>query len=258
MRDALAKTLRWSFAVLLLLNIGLLMWARWYRVAPMDETRTPLPAVNAERMIPLSAPGLALQARPVVHKPPTPAASAALTPEPPAKPRNCVSIGPFESNELAQQSSKRLTDAKLAYVARTDANRIESSYWIYLPRLPNRKAAENRQKELTRLGLTDHYIMQDAGMENVISLGLFTQLDNARNRMEELAKKGIKAKQETRYRTRTLYWLDLVTDNPSELMAGLKKMGWTENEIQLRAQACGDEAAGAAPLDGAPEATGKE
>ena len=47
-------SLRWLLAVLVLLNIGSLMWARWYRVAPLGETRTPLPPVNAERMIPLS------------------------------------------------------------------------------------------------------------------------------------------------------------------------------------------------------------
>ena len=60
---ALNKTLRWLLALLVLLNIGLLMWASWYRETPLEEGRTPLPAVNAERMIPLSTPGLALRAR---------------------------------------------------------------------------------------------------------------------------------------------------------------------------------------------------
>lgn len=248
---ALAKTLRWLLAVLLLLNIGLLMWASWYREMPAEEGRTPLPPVNAERMIPLSTPGLALRARPATPKP-QPAASAAA--DTPVKVQHCVSIGPFESSELAEQNGKRLADAKIAHQSRTDANRIESSYWIYLPRLPNRKAAEDKRKELTRLGIDDHFIMQEPGMENVLSLGLFAQLDNARRRMEELESKGIKAKQETRYRTRTLYWLDIAADKPDDLILQLKKLDWTDAEIQQRAAACGEESARPAPVDEPPAA----
>jgi hypothetical protein len=239
---ALNKTLRWLLALLVLLNIGLLMWASWYRETPLEEGRTPLPAVNAERMIPLSTPGLALRARPPARKPPV-VASAPAPVDTPAKVQHCVSIGPFESSELAEQNGKRLVEAKIAYQPRTDANRIESSYWVYLPRLPSRKAAENKRKELTRLGIEDHFIMQEPGMENVLSLGLFTQLDNAQRRMQELASKGIKAKQETRYRTRTLYWLDIPAEKPDDLIAQLKTMEWTEAELQQRPGACGDELA---------------
>ncbi len=237
---ALAKNLRWLLAVLVLLNIGLLMWGSWYREMPAEEGRTPLPPVNAERMIPLSTPGLALRARPATPKP-APVVSAPA--DTPVKVQHCVSIGPFESSELAEQNGRRLTDAKIAYQPRTDANRIESSYWIYLPRLPSRKAAENKRKELTRLGIEDHFIMQEPGMENVLSLGLFAQLDNAHRRMQELEGKGIKAKQETRYRTRTLYWLDIAAEKPDDLVLQLKKLEWTDAEIQQRAAACGEESA---------------
>ena len=251
-RDTLAKTLRWLLAVLVLLNIGLLMWASWYRDVPVEEGRTPLPAVNAERMIPLATPGLVLRARPAPPKPQPVASTAAAPPDAPAKIRHCVSIGPFESTELAEQNGKRLADAKIAYQSRTDANRIESSYWIYLPRLPSRKAAEDKRKALTRLGIDDHFIMQEPGMENVLSLGLFTQLDNAKRRMQELEAKGIKAKQETRYRTRTLYWLDIPTDKPDEVMAQLKKMDWPEAELQQRAAACEEEPAHPVAIEVAP------
>lgn len=237
MKDGtLTKILRWLLAVLILVNLALLMWARWYREVPVEEARAPLPPVNAERMIPLTTPGLALRARPPAPKPP-----AAGPVEAPVKVQHCVSIGPFESAELAEQSGKRLTEAGIAHQARSDANRIESSYWIYLPRLPNRKAAENKRKELTRLGVKDHFIMQEPGMENVLSLGLFTQLDNAQRRLQELADKGIKAQQETRYRTRTLHWLDIAADKPDLLMAQLKKMEWAGAELQQRAAACGQE-----------------
>jgi hypothetical protein len=248
--DVLAKRLRWLLAVLVLLNIGLLMWASWYRETPVEEGRTPLPPVNAERMIPLSTPGLALRARPATPKP-QPVVNAPAPPDVPAKVQYCVSIGPFESTELAESNGKRLAEARIAYQSRTDANRIESSYWIYLPRLPSRKAAEDKRKELTRLGIGDHFIMQEPGMENVLSLGLFAQLDNARRRMQELESKGIKAKQETRYRTRTLYWLDIPADKPEDLVAQLKKLEWTDAEIQQRPAACGEEAA-RPPTEAAP------
>ena len=240
MKAHLIRVLRWLFAILILFNIAVLMWASWYRVSPLlEEGRVPLPAVNADRMVPLTSPGLNLRPRPVVNKAP-PAASAAMPATPVEKPHACVSIGPFETSELAEQASKRLVENKFAYVQRVDADRIESSYWIYLPPVANRKAADLKREELTRLGINDHYVMQEPGMENIISLGLFSQIDNARHRMQELAAKGIHAKQETRYRTRTLYWLDMPADQPDDLISQLKKMNWTDAELHARASACGE------------------
>ena len=232
------RALRWLFAILILGNIALFMWASWYRISPLEEGRAPLPPVNADRMALLTTPGLILRPRPVENKTP-PAASAAAPPST-EKRHACVSLGPFETSELAEQAGKRLAEAKLDYARREGADRIESSYWIYLPPLANRKAADAQREELARLGISDHYIMQEPGMENIISLGLFSQIDNARHRLEELAAKGIHAKQETRYRARTLYWLDIPTDLPDDLMTQLKKMNWSGVELHARAAACGE------------------
>jgi hypothetical protein len=54
--------MRWGFAVLVLANIGLLMWATWYR-GGVGEARQPNPVFHPEQMVPLSAPGVALRAR---------------------------------------------------------------------------------------------------------------------------------------------------------------------------------------------------
>jgi hypothetical protein len=235
------RALRWVFALLVLCNIGFLMWGFWYRDIPNDPGHAPLPAVNADKMILLGTPGAVARLRPAVNnsaKKPAPAAGTTT-----ATPRSCVSIGPFDTNELAQSGGKRLADAKLAYNLRSESSRIESSYWVYLPPYATRKEAEKKQKELTRRGITDHYLMQEAGMENTISLGLFSQAENARRRMEELASQGIRARQETRYRTRTAFWLDLDTDQPAALADQLHKMEWTGAEVHQRAGACGEEAA---------------
>lgn len=240
MKPRLVRALRWLFAVLILLNIAVLMWASWYRVSPLlEEGRVPLPPVNADRMVPLTSPGLSLRPRPVANKA-APVASATAPAAPTEKPHACVSIGPFETSELAEQAGKRLVEGRFAYVQRVDADRIESSYWIYLPPLANRKAADTKREELARLGINDHYVMLEPGMENIISLGLFSQVDNARHRMQELAAKGIHAKQETRYRTHTLYWLDIPADQPDDLINQLKKMDWTDIELHARASACGE------------------
>ncbi len=252
MKASLVRVLRWLFAVLILFNIALLMWASWYRVSPPEEGRMPLPPVNADRMVPLTSPGLSLHPRLVTNKALPPAIGAAAPAPPTEKSRACVSIGPFDTGELAEQAGKRLVESKLAYMQRVDADRIESSYWIYLPPLANRKAADTKREELARLGINDHYIMQEPGLENIISLGLFSQIDNARHRMDELAAKGIYAKQETRYRTRTLYWLDIPTDQVDDLISQLKKMNWTDTELHTRASACG--VSPALPAAGEPAA----
>jgi len=54
--------MRWMFAALVLANIGLLMWATWYREGA-GELQPPRPVFHPEQMVPLNAPGVALRAR---------------------------------------------------------------------------------------------------------------------------------------------------------------------------------------------------
>ena len=221
--------MRWLFAVLVLANIGLLMWATWYRDGA-GEVTPPRPVFHPEQMLPLSAPGLTLRAR-KNERVETPLAAA--------KPRpRCVSIGPF-SSASADLAAARLTDEKLNGVRRNEDRKSENSYWVHLAPFDSRKHAEQRLKELERLGVREMLIMQDAGGQPAISLGLFNQADNAQKRLQELAQKGVTAQQEIRYRTETLTWFDLRLPEPADaVLERLRTLGWDAPGIEVRDALC--------------------
>ena len=221
--------MRWLFAVLVLGNIGLLMWATWYRDGA-GEVTPPRPVFHPEQMLPLSAPGLILRAR-KNERLETPLAAA--------KPRpRCVSIGPFASAS-ADSVAARLTEEKLSGTRRNEERKSENSYWVHLTPFANRKQAEQRLKELERLGVRQLLIMQDAGGQPAISLGLFNQADNAQKRLQELAQKGITAQQEIRFRTETLTWFDLRLPEPADAeLERLRAISWEAPGIEVRDALC--------------------
>lgn len=222
--------MRWGFAALVLANIGLLMWATWYREG-VGELRQPNPVFHPEQMVPLTTPGVALQAR----KSERPRASLVA-----AKPRpRCVSIGPFVTAELADKAQVRLTEAKQAATRRSQEHKIESSYWVHLAPFGNRQQAERRLKEVQRLGIRDVLIMADADGKPAISLGLFTSADNAQKRLQELAQKGVPAQQEVRYRTESQRWFDLRLPEPAGAALGrLRAIDWGASGVEVRDAPC--------------------
>lgn len=226
--------MRWLFAILVLANVGLLMWATWYRDGAGDVT-PPRPVFRPEQMLPLSAPGITLRAR-KNERLETPLAAA--------KPRpRCVSIGPFLSSANADSAAARLTEEKFSATRRDEERKSENSYWIHLTPFANRKQAEERLKELERLGIREMLIMQDANGQVAISLGLFTHADNAQKRLQELAQKDITAQQEIRYRTETLTWLDLRLPEPADApLERLRTMQWGTSAVEVRDALCALEA----------------
>jgi len=222
--------MRWGFALLVLANIGLLMWATWYREG-IGEARQPNPVFHPEQMVPLSAPGVALRARKNDRSEPSLVA---------AKPRpRCVSIGPFASAELADKAVARLTEEKQIATRRSEERKLEGSYWIHLAPFTSRKQAEQRLKELERLGIRDVLIMQDADGNPAISLGLFTQAENAQKRLQELVEKGVQAQQEIRYRTENLAWFDLRLPEPADTaLERLRAVDWGASGVEVRDAPC--------------------
>jgi len=225
--------MRWGFAVLVLANIGLLMWASWYRVG-VGETRTPNPVFHPEQMVPISAPGVALRPRKSERAEPSLVA---------AKPRpRCVIIGPFTSAELADKATQRLAEEKQAAKRRSEDRKLEGSYWVHLAPFASRKQAEKRLKEIERLGIRDVLYMPDAEGNPAISLGLFALVENAQKRLQELAQKGVIAKQEIRYRTESLVWFDLRLPEPADaVLERLRAVDWGATGVAVRDQACAAE-----------------
>jgi len=229
--------MKWVFSALLLVNIGLFMWATWYKDVSGEPVKKPRPPVNAEIMLPLSTPGLQLK--------PRPAGGDRLELLPAAErealgsDKFCYVVGPFESRDAALKAASVLEELKLGFNTRSAEDKSESSYWVFLPPLATRKDAQAKVKELAKLGFKEHFITQEAGRDNAISLGVFAQRENADSLLRELKSKDIDAKLETRYRLRLLYWLNLhAADLTEEQVEYLAQHDWGPAEIRVRQASC--------------------
>ena len=219
--------MRWVFAALILANLGLLMWASWFRGD--GETIAARPVHHPELMVPLTTPGVTLKAR---RNEKTEAPLVAAKPRP-----RCVDIGPLPP-EPASAASAWLTGEKVEYAPRVEERRVESSFWIHVGPFDDRKQAEQRLRELKKLGLRDVLVMNDTQGKPAVSLGLFNQADNAKNRFEEMTRKGIDAKQEIRYRNETHTWLELRLAEPADAaLARLRQRDWGAG-VEVRDASC--------------------
>jgi hypothetical protein len=231
--------MRWLFATLALVNLGLLMWASWHREGAGDAGRQARPSVNAEQMVPLPAPRPAPRpavpesATPPSRSPPAPPAAAA------ASPGRCYAVGPFDTRGQAGPAGDRLKGMGLEYQLVSAPDPIEAGCWVFLPPLAGAAAVQQKIAELSAMGIHDHYVVREGTMQNAISLGVFSRRPNAERRLQELARRGIPARLGPYRRTRSVYWLQLWVAAPAvEQGQALQQAQWEGSGVRLRAIEC--------------------
>ncbi len=222
--------LKWVFGALVLANLGLWMWASWYREPAVGENRAARAPIAPEKMRLLSEPGVKLQAR----KAPPPA-DAALAP---GAPQVCFHVGPFADADAAAKGESKLNDLHLGFVRQTEQTKNVGGYRVYLPPLASKEEAERKRRLLTRIGFKDHALIQEGASRYIISLGLFNVEANARSRVHELAAKGITARIEPIVQTHTRYWLNVNVPLPPDTAAQVKQVDWGTQDVQAQETAC--------------------
>jgi len=69
-----------------------------------------------------------------------------------------------------------------------------ATWWVYVPPLANRQAAEKKAEELKKLGLKEFGVSLDAGdNQYAISLGLFKNEQGAKSFLDTVQKKGVRS-----------------------------------------------------------------
>ncbi|BAU49922.1 hypothetical protein SVA_3380 [Sulfurifustis variabilis] len=225
--------MRLFFGLLLVANLGLYMWGSWYK-EPLVSYDFPRPRadVSPEKLKRLSEPGTALRAR--SQSRPAVAASA------PAGP--CYRLGPFTSLQEARGAGTRIESWGLHVEQVTEFESRGRAYQVYLPPLASREAADAKRRQLTRLGFKDHALIQEEGMENAVSVGLFTVEANARQRQRQLRAKGLDASIQPVPSLRHVYWLALPDPARDGRIGGVALTRFAEEEwaagVSLRSAAC--------------------
>ena len=121
----------------------------------------------------------------------------------------CQRIGPF----LTQADLRRALGALTPAVSRIQFRETRSlalrGYWVYLPAQSTREAALSTARELAARGLRDYYVVTAGDRDNTISLGLFRDVNNARQRQADVQAMGFAAELGERTEDVPQYWIDL-------------------------------------------------
>jgi hypothetical protein len=107
----------------------------------------------------------------------------------------CLELGPIAAGEAAraEEATGGLGGGLKVSQRRVDE---QTRWWVYIPPLPTRAAANQRVAELKRQGVDDSsLISDDPAWRNAISLGVFSSEDAAGRRMEDLKRRGVRGAQ---------------------------------------------------------------
>ena len=107
----------------------------------------------------------------------------------------CVEWGAFNSGDVP---TAEVALAALALGNRLSQRRVEeaAAYWVFMPPQATRQGAQDKTAELKRLGIEDHFIVQDdARLRFTVSLGVFRTEEAAKNHLEQLKVKGVRTAQ---------------------------------------------------------------
>jgi hypothetical protein len=104
----------------------------------------------------------------------------------------CLELGPVAAGDAARAEG---AVNGLAAGLKVSLRRTEESarWWVYLPPLATRQAANQRVAELRRQGIEDSsLISDDPQLRNAVSLGVFRSEDAANKRVDDLRRRGVR------------------------------------------------------------------
>jgi hypothetical protein len=160
--------------VLVLANLALFAWGQFDRMSESESNR------------------LQRQLAPEKVRLLTPQQVTALGPAKAAQLQNtCLEWGAFTEQEKSAVAAalEPLQLGRALVQKRVDST---SAYWVYVPPLPSKPAAEKRVAELRGLGLKDFFILNDGTERNAISLGVFKTEEAANRFLESIRDKGVR------------------------------------------------------------------
>jgi cell division septation protein DedD len=217
--------MRWIFFSLIAANLGILGWWQTNKTQPHNTVHTYTTPTGVGSIVLLSevkesavpetvapaidepavAPATEVVPAPPAAEPPAPSAPAAANgvgeqPSAAAPVANttealtqCVLVGPFDNNQLAQQALQKLQTKEInAHLYQMELS-ISSGFQVFLDGFENRAQAKKRLDELQAIGV-DSFIVPKGEYINTIALGSFDQESAAKTQLENFAAKGISAK----------------------------------------------------------------
>lgn len=175
--------MRFIFICLLIANVVLFTLWRGYLSNPVAETHQPQRLLQQQNSKHLTLISAEMAASPVVVTQTGESVS-------------CLEWGAFQLSELTNVEEKLNSLSFGQRQSRQSAQEIASTI-VYIPPLGSKSAAENKAAELTSLGVTDFFIIQDqsSNLRWGISLGVFKSEEAAKQLLAKLISNGVRGAQ---------------------------------------------------------------
>lgn len=157
---------------------------------------------------------------------------------------SCTSVGPFSDLPQAAQAQSALRAAGYEPRQRVEEGELWVGYWVSVPNLATRAAADAAIKTLTDNGVTDVYLMPDSDPSQVVSLGVFSDYQRAQRRADQVRALGLEPRISDRRRTGSVYWLDVDLREPGEILDASVFQTGEARIMRLEMRACPEAAAG--------------
>ena len=104
----------------------------------------------------------------------------------------CMEWGEFSGSEL-DRVEKSLSGLNLGNKLGRKEVEYETSYWVYMPPLKDKRSVTRKVREIRKLGITEYFVVGSAEKwANAISLGVFKTQEAAENHLKYLRTQGIR------------------------------------------------------------------
>lgn len=186
--------MRWSFLLLLVLNLFYYVW---------HQQQAPL---RIKEIQPVSLYRGAQQDIQLVSEAEIPVLGVATAVVDSKQASTCLFLGGFEQEDVARAVEQRLlsTDIKAEVEVADAASGLD--FWVYLAPLASRQASLRQLKELQARKI-DSYIISQGDLVNGISLGIFQRNDSAQSVMQRLREAGYDPLLRELARAHRYYWV---------------------------------------------------
>ena len=201
--------MRNTFLALVLANLGFAAWAAWFAGPPAAAPVGASAGLRGITLISELADGAVETIEDVQPEPVTEPPRLAAADAPGLAAAGCVSVGPFQ--ELAQASAAQgiLRDQGFTPNQRVVDGEVWVGYWVHLADIPTRDEANEILAVLRENDISDSYIVPGAEESQIISLGVFSEINRAASVRQRVRALGYEPTVADRSRGATLYWIDV-------------------------------------------------
>jgi len=186
--------MKWFIYFLLIFNIGFAAWHFRVIESPANSAENVIDVNNESQLILLSE----LKQQSLKNS---------------AGGKLCYSLGPFTNKVEAENAQELLKEEKVETKNIRLRDTSRSGFWVILPATETRKDANQHIKKLKKLKVKDYFLVVTGPYKNAVSLGVYSQKNLARRRVDDMIRHGFIPRMESVALPRKVYWVNWYKDS---------------------------------------------